>query len=83
VPRAKRTATAASKAQLCRLSAIMTPNIRMNDTGISNMAPISTTFDSGEGFSNGCALLTLNAPPPSPDSSLIDSHDATGPPSRV
>ena len=55
----------------------------MNATERISMATISTTFDSGAGFSNEWALLTLNAPPPSPDISLIDSHGATGPPRMV
>ena len=61
----------------------MTPNVRRNATGINSIATISTTFVNGVGFSNGCALLTLKAPPPSPDISLMDSHVATGPPRIV
>jgi len=54
--------------------------MRMQATGMSSIATISIRLVSGVGFSNGCALLALKKPPPSPDSSLIGSHDATRPP---
>ena len=82
-PTTNRVAAAANSAQPCFLSPTITPNVRRNATGISSIATISTTFVNGVGFSNGCALLTLKAPPPSPDISLIDSHVATGPPRIV
>ena len=36
-------------------------------------------FESGVGFSNGCALLALKKPPPLVPHSLMISCDATGP----
>src|SRR5690348_8599338 len=82
-PTTNKVAAAANSAQPCFLSRTITPNVRRNATGMISMATISPTLDSGVGFSNGCALLTLNAPPPSPDISLMDSHVATGPPRIV
>lgn len=46
------------------------------DRGRASIVTVSRTLDSGFGFSNGCALLMLNAPPPSPDSSLMGSQEA-------
>jgi len=37
------------------------------------MQSISKNFDSGVGFSNGCALFALKKPPPLVPSSLIAS----------
>src|SRR5450755_207396 len=54
--------------------------MRMTATGMSSIKPISMALVSGPGFSNGCALLALKKPPPSPDMSLIGSHDAARPP---
>src|SRR5262249_9071095 len=62
-PTANRAAAAANSAQPCFLSRTITPNVRRNATGMISIATISTTLDNGVGFSNGCALLTLNAPP--------------------
>ena len=47
--------------------------------GISRIASISRKFDSGVGFSNGCAELTLKKPPPFVPSCLIAICDAAGP----
>src|SRR6478752_3196634 len=82
-PTTNRVAAAVNSAHPCFLSRTMTPNVRRNATGMTSIATISTTLERGVGFSNGCALFTLNAPPPSPDISLIDSHAATGPPRIV
>ena len=76
-------ATTANSAQPCLRSPTITPKVRRKATGINSIATISTTLVNGVGFSKGCALLTLKAPPPSPDINLIDSHVATGPPSNV
>ena len=62
-----------------RVIKIMRPNVAVSAAGISSISSISTTFVSAVGFSNGCAELVLKKPPPSPDSSLIDSCEATGP----
>ena len=43
------------------------------------MQNISMKFDSGVGFSNGCALLALKKPPPLVPNSLMISCEATGP----
>ncbi len=43
------------------------------------MPNISRKFDSGVGFSNGCALLALKKPPPLVPNCLMISCDATGP----
>ena len=40
-------------------------------------------FVNGFGFSNGCAALALNQPPPLLPRSLMASCDATGPPGMV
>ena len=43
------------------------------------MPNIARKFDSGVGFSNGCALLALKKPPPLVPNCLMISCDATGP----
>ena len=43
------------------------------------IANISRKLESGVGFSKGCALLTLNQPPPLVKSCLMDSNAATPP----
>ncbi len=47
--------------------------------GISRIASTSRKFDSGVGFSNGCAELTLKKPPPLVPSCLIAICEAAGP----
>ncbi|SKU98011.1 Uncharacterised protein [Mycobacteroides abscessus subsp. abscessus] len=42
------------------------------------IASISMTFDSGVGFSNGCAELAPRMPPPLVPISLMASCEATG-----
>jgi hypothetical protein len=59
------------------------PNVRMKAVGTSSMSRISRVLLHADGFSNGCALLALKKPPPSPDISLIGSQEPTGPPIRV
>jgi hypothetical protein len=83
VPTTNKTATAANNAQPCFLLPIITPKVRTKASGMRSIATISIREDAGVGFSNGWALLTLKAPPPSPDISLIGSHAATGPPGIV
>ena len=51
----------------------------MSPAAIAKIASISSRFDSGVGFSNGCDELALKKPPPLVPSSLITSCDATGP----
>ena len=46
---------------------------------MSRIASISMKFDSGVGFSNGCAEFTLKNPPPFVPSCLIAICDAAGP----
>jgi hypothetical protein len=43
------------------------------------MSTSSRKFESGVGFSKGCALFALTKPPPFVPSSLIDSCEAIGP----
>ena len=64
------------------LAACRRPSRRMCNTsaaGISRIDSSSKKFDSGVGFSNGCAELTLKNPPPLVPSCLIAICDAAGP----
>ena len=47
------------------------------------MASISRKFESGVGFSNGCAEFALKNPPPFVPSCLIAICDATGPSAMI
>ena len=47
--------------------------------GIAKIRKIESRFESGVGFSNGCAAFALKKPPPLVPSCLIASCDATGP----
>ena len=47
------------------------------------MASNSKKFESGVGFSNGCAELTLKKPPPFVPSCLIAICDAAGPTAMI
>ena len=46
---------------------------------MTKMPNIARKFESGVGFSNGCALLALKKPPPLVPNCLMISCDATGP----
>ena len=46
---------------------------------MSRIASISRKFESGVGFSNGCAELTLKKPPPFVPSCLMAICEAAGP----
>ena len=46
---------------------------------MAKMPNIARKFDSGVGFSNGCALLALKKPPPLVPNCLMISCEATGP----
>ena len=79
--RRRRTATviAASTAQPWRVSPTMRPKVKHSAAGIRKIDSISTKFESGVGFSYGCAELALKKPPPLVPSILIASCEATGP----
>ena len=65
------------------MSPIHHPERPQNATGIDGIATISTALVNGVGFSNGCALLALNAPHRR-TSGLIDSpRRHPGPPMRL
>ena len=55
------------------------PKVKHSAAGISRIASTSRKFDSGVGFSNGCAELTLKKPPPLVPSCLIATCEAAGP----
>jgi len=57
----------------------MSPRVQVKPAEIAKIATISRKFESGVGFSKGCALLTLKKPPPLVPNSLMISCDATGP----
>ena len=46
---------------------------------MAKMPNIAKKFESGVGFSKGCALLALKKPPPLVPNCLMTSCDATGP----
>jgi len=52
--------------------------VGVSATGTSSSEMISTMLLSGVGFSNGCAELALNGPPPLVPISLMASWDAMG-----
>ncbi|MNT08169.1 hypothetical protein D3C72_1429010 [compost metagenome] len=80
---ANSTVIAARIAMPWRRLPTISPNEKHNAAGMARMASICRKFDSGVGFSNGCAELALKKPPPLVPSSLIASCDATGPMARV
>ena len=57
----------------------MRPKAKHSAAGIRKIASICTKFDSGVGFSYGCAELALKKPPPLVPSILIAICEATGP----
>ncbi len=67
----------------CLRLPIMVPKVRVNATGMSRIARISTMLLIGVGFSNGWAEFAARMPPPLVPSSLIASCDATGGASAV
>ena len=70
---------AASSAQPCRVSPTISRTCSKAPPGISRIASNSRKLDSGVGFSNGCAELTLKKPPPLVPSCLIAICEAAGP----
>ena len=80
--RRRSTVIAASTAQPWRRSPTIAPNVKQSAAGISRIASISRKLESGVGFSNGCAELTLKKPPPLVPSCLIAICDAAGPTAR-
>ena len=50
---------------------------------MSRIERISTKFESGVGFSSGCALFTLKKPPPFVPSCLMITCEAAGPTAMV
>ncbi len=76
---ARRSVIAASTAQPWRVSPTILPKVKQSAAGISRIASTSRKFDSGVGFSNGCAELTLKKPPPLVPSCLIAICEAAGP----
>ena len=70
---------AASTAQPWRMSPTIRPKAKHSAAGIRKIDSIWTKFDSGVGFSYGCAELALKKPPPLVPSILIASCEATGP----
>jgi hypothetical protein len=79
VPPRKITSITAYSAQPWRGRPIMRPKVTVKAAGTSSISSSSMKLVSPVGFSNGCAELVLKKPPPSPDSTLIASCDATGP----
>src|ERR1022692_4446947 len=73
----------ASSAKPCRLSLTILPNVRGVANGISSSRKISNQLVNGFGFSNGCAELALQKPPPLLPMSLMTSCEATWPPTIV
>ena len=61
------------------VSPTITPNVKQSAAGISRIASTSRKFESGVGFSNGCAEFTLKKPPPFVPSCLIAICEAAGP----
>ena len=62
----------------CRIEPTIRPKVRVSATGMTSIRKISIRFESGFGFSKGCAELALRMPPPLVPSSLIASWDAAG-----
>ena len=75
----KISAIVASSAQPWRMSPTIRPKREAQAAGIRKIDSIWTKFESGVGFSNGCAELALKKPPPLVPSILIASCEATGP----
>ena len=73
----------ASTTRPCRLSLTILPNV--DDERERDEQEREDLEEVGEpvGFSNGCAELALNGPPPLVPSSLIASWLANGPPGIV
>ena len=57
----------------------MMPSITTIDIGMMVMAQVSTKFERGVGFSNGCAEFGPKYPPPFVPSCLIDTTPAVTP----
>ncbi len=79
----KITSIAASTAQPWRRSPTSRPKVKQSAAGMSRIASTSRKFDSGVGFSNGCAELTLKKPPPLVPSCLMATCEAAGPTASV
>ena len=73
------TSIAASSAHPCRRSRTMIPKVRHSAAGMSRIERVSRRLESGVGFSNGCAELTLKKPPPLVPSCLMAIWEAAGP----
>jgi len=73
---------AAKIATPCRMLPASLPKVNVNATGTNRMATTSIRFDSGVGFSNGCALWAVKNPPPLVPSCLMATCDAAGPRAR-
>ena len=73
-----RPAMTASRETPWRIEPTIRPKVRVSATGITRSRKISRMFESGFGFSKGCAELALKMPPPLVPSSLIDSWEAVG-----
>src|SRR5262245_61881903 len=78
-PQRNRKAIAAHTAQPCARAPVIEPRVYVRPDEIAKIANIARKFDSGVGFSKGCALLALKKPPPLVPNCLIASCDATGP----
>ena len=78
-PARNRNAIAAHTAHPCRGDFVIWPSVAVRPAEIAKIASIAMKFDSGVGFSNGCALLALKKPPPLVPNCLMISCDATGP----
>ena len=57
----------------------MRPSVYVSPEGIAKIRNIWKKFDSGVGFSNGCALFALKKPPPFVPNILMASCEAAGP----
>ena len=77
------TTIAARIAHPWRRSRTISPNVKQRAPGSRRIATSSRKSESGVGFSNGCAELTLKNPPPLVPSCLIAICDAAGPSASV
>ena len=57
----------------------MRPRVYVRPEGIAKIRNICRKFESGVGFSNGCALFALKKPPPFVPNILMASCEAAGP----
>ena len=76
-------AIAAPIASPCLMLPTQRPYMTTSENGISSSRKISSWLVNPLGFSNGCALLALNGPPPLLPRSLIASCEAKGPTAMV